>query len=132
STSTYVSDSCSTFPEPFMQEAGLMDETEFWRLVADRLLHYRQRHQHRNPEWVRRFDELGLFSESFPLSCLNRLQLRNHRHMLDLAEQSGGLLYAGDLENPLARQYSMAPGSDGPYDGIHHVATRRYRLGAWY
>lgn len=123
-TFTDVFDSFFRFLAPLLQEAGLIDETEFWALVADRLLHYRQRHQHRNPEWARRFDELGLFSESFPLSCLNRLQLRNHRHMLDLADQSGGLLYAGDLENPLARQCSMAPGRDGPYDGRHRRALR--------
>ena len=68
------------------------------QIVAERLLDYCAEH----PEFSQRFDELGLFAQSFPLSCLNRLQLRNNQQMLDLTDQSGGLLYAGDLENPLA------------------------------
>lgn len=107
-TFTDVFDSFFRFLAPILEEAGLIGESEFWALVTERLLNYRQCHQNCNPHWVRRFDELGLFSVAFPLSCLNRLQLRNHRHMLDLTDQSGGLLYAGDLENPLAENYSVA------------------------
>ena len=44
-----------------------------------------------------------LFAPDFELSCLNRLQLRNNQHMLDLSDPSGGLQKAGRLANPLAR-----------------------------
>ncbi|WP_197085042.1 hypothetical protein [Saccharothrix sp. ST-888] len=38
-----------------------------------------------------------------PLSCLNRLQLRNNRQMVDLADPSGALQLVGTLRNPIAR-----------------------------
>nr|WP_246049854.1 ferric iron reductase [Glutamicibacter creatinolyticus] len=75
-----------------------MAEEEFWALVAERLLRYRRE----NPAQAQHFDALGLFTEAFPLSCLNRLQLRNNQQMLDLSDQSSGLLYAGELQNPLS------------------------------
>ncbi len=49
------------------------------------------------------FARHDLFAADFPLSCLNRLQLRNNQQMLDLADPSGGLQMAGRLQNPLAR-----------------------------
>jgi hypothetical protein len=36
----------------------------------------------------------------FTLSCLNRLQLRNNRQMVDLTDPSGALQFAGTLPNP--------------------------------
>lgn len=95
---TDVFDSFFRFLAPLLDAEGLLSEAGFWKTVVDRLLDYRGQH----PQFAGRFDELGLFAQSFPLSCLNRLQLRNNQQMLDLADQSGGLLYAGDLENPLA------------------------------
>ena len=100
---TDVFDSFFRFLAPLLDAEGLISEEEFWKSVVGRLLDYRDRH----PEFTERFDELGLFAQSFPLSCLNRLQLRNNQQMLDLTDQSGGLLYAGDLENPLAS--ALAP-----------------------
>jgi siderophore synthetase component len=52
---------------------------------------------------VAQFARHDLFAKDFPLSCLNRLQLRNNQQMLDLADPSGGLQMAGRLGNPLAR-----------------------------
>ncbi|WP_347039526.1 ferric iron reductase [Glutamicibacter halophytocola] len=95
---TDVFDSFFRFLAPLLDVEGILPEEDFWKIVVERLLDYRAEH----PEFARRFDELGLFEKSFPLSCLNRLQLRNNQQMLDLTDQSGGLLYAGDLENPLA------------------------------
>ncbi len=95
---TDVFDSFFRFLAPLLDNEGVLAEEEFWSVVAQRLLEYRSEH----PQFAGRFDELGLFESSFPLSCLNRLQLRNHQQMLDLTDQSSGLLYAGDLENPLA------------------------------
>jgi hypothetical protein len=41
-------------------------------------------------------------------SRLNRLRLRNTRQMVDLANQSSSLLYAGELANPLASAPALA------------------------
>ncbi|MBB0991302.1 IucA/IucC family siderophore biosynthesis protein, partial [Dietzia sp. SLG510A3-30A2] len=37
----------------------------------------------------------------FKHSCLNRLQLRNTRQMVDLTDQAASLQFAGTLANPL-------------------------------
>lgn len=95
---TDVFDSFFRFLAPLLDVEGILPESDFWKVVVERLLDYRAAH----PEFAQRFDDLGLFEQSFPLSCLNRLQLRNNQQMLDLTDQSGGLLYAGDLQNPLA------------------------------
>lgn len=99
---TDVFDSFFRFLAPLLDTEGLLAEGEFWTIVAERLLEYRTQH----PQFAQHFDDLGLFIPSFPLSCLNRLQLRNNQQMLDLTDQSGGLLYAGDLDNPLVRVVS--------------------------
>ncbi|HJX78604.1 GNAT family N-acetyltransferase [Glutamicibacter sp.] len=99
---TDVFDSFFRFLAPLLDAEELLAEGEFWTIVAERLLEYRAQH----PQFAQHFDELGLFAPSFPLSCLNRLQLRNNQQMLDLTDQSGGLLYAGDLDNPLVRVVS--------------------------
>jgi siderophore synthetase component len=95
---TDVVDCFLRFLAPLLEREGLLPDEEFWETVAARLLEYRTR----TPELAGRFDELKLFAEEFPLSCLNRLQLRNNQQMLDLADQSSGLIYAGTLANPLA------------------------------
>lgn len=43
-----------------------------------------------------------LFTERFPLSCLNRLQLRNNRQMVDLQNPAKELQIVGTLANPIA------------------------------
>lgn len=45
----------------------------------------------------------ALFASRFEHSCLNRLQLRNTRQMVDLTDQAGSLQFAGYLDNPIAR-----------------------------
>ncbi|GAA3703042.1 hypothetical protein GCM10022377_15840 [Zhihengliuella alba] len=95
---TDVFDCFFRFLAPLLAEEGLIRESEFWGVVGERLRAYRER----NPDLAGRFDELGLFADEFALSCLNRLQLRNNRQMLDLGDQAGGLIYAGTLENPIA------------------------------
>ncbi|MGC0270501.1 GNAT family N-acetyltransferase [Glutamicibacter soli] len=95
---TDVFDSFFRFLAPLLDAEEVLGEDDFWRIVSQRLLGYRSAY----PLFDKDFDRLGLFAQAFPLSCLNRLQLRNNQQMLDLADQSGGLLYAGELENPLA------------------------------
>ncbi|QSB12807.1 IucA/IucC family siderophore biosynthesis protein [Natronosporangium hydrolyticum] len=81
--------------------AGILDhdqvlpEAEFWRLVAECI----RRHGADHPELS---DRLALFRSTFPHSCLNRMQLRNTLQMVDLADQAGSLIFAGEQANPIA------------------------------
>ena len=43
-----------------------------------------------------------MFADEFALSCLNRLQLRNNRQMVDLADPAAALQLVGTLRNPIA------------------------------
>ncbi|MFF2845616.1 IucA/IucC family protein [Streptomyces sp. NPDC058001] len=79
--------------------AGVMTEETFWRTVARCVSDY----QDARPELADRFKQYDLFAPEFELSCLNRLQLRDNRQMVDLADPSGALQFAGTLTNPLAR-----------------------------
>ncbi|CAM5351960.1 putative protein OS=Streptomyces fumanus OX=67302 GN=GCM10018772_06500 PE=3 SV=1 [Streptomyces fumanus] len=53
------------------------------------------------PELAEKFARYDIFAPRFALSCLNRLQLRDNRQMVDLADPSGALQLAGGW-NPLA------------------------------
>ncbi|MET1065981.1 MAG: ferric iron reductase, partial [Arthrobacter sp.] len=81
------------------EEDGKLSGEEFWRTAAAVLRNYQGEH----PELAEQFARHELFAKDFPLSCLNRLQLRNNQQMLDLADPSGGLQMAGRLQNPLVR-----------------------------
>ncbi|MGW9418244.1 GNAT family N-acetyltransferase [Cellulosimicrobium funkei] len=76
---------------------GVLPEDRFWRLVAECLDAHRADH----PDLRGGVD---LRAPRFAHSCLNRLQLRNTLQMVDLADQSASLLYAGTLANPVARE----------------------------
>ncbi|UKJ64808.1 GNAT family N-acetyltransferase [Cellulosimicrobium cellulans] len=75
---------------------GVLPEDRFWGLVAECLDAHREDH----PDLRSGVD---LRAPRFAHSCLNRLQLRNTLQMVDLADQSASLLYAGTLANPAAR-----------------------------
>ncbi|MER5376353.1 IucA/IucC family siderophore biosynthesis protein [Streptomyces sp. NPDC002553] len=77
---------------------GVLAEDEFWRTVAEVTRAY----QDANPGLAERFKQYDMFAPEFALSCLNRLQLRNNRQMVDLADPSGALQLIGTLENPVA------------------------------
>ncbi|MFF8993090.1 IucA/IucC family protein [Streptomyces sp. NPDC014983] len=77
---------------------GILAEDGFWRTVAEISREY----QEANPRLADRFRRYDLFAPEFPLSCLNRLQLRDNRQMVDLADPSGALQLVGTLRNPLA------------------------------
>jgi len=77
--------------------AGYAPE-RFWRAVADCIGAY----QAACPELASRFARDDLFAPTFAHSCLNRLQLRNNRQMLDLTDPVAGLALSGTLENPIA------------------------------
>ncbi|MCX4823273.1 IucA/IucC family siderophore biosynthesis protein [Streptomyces sp. NBC_01142] len=78
---------------------GRLDEETFWRTVAECVTGY----QESAPHLADKFAEYDMFAGEFALSCLNRLQLRNNKQMVDLADPSGALQLVGSLENPIAR-----------------------------
>ncbi|MGI5244088.1 IucA/IucC family protein [Dactylosporangium sp. CA-139066] len=78
--------------------AGVLEEEAFWRTVAGCAADYRAS----VPALAGRFERYDLFAPTFALSCLNRLQLRNNRQMVDLADPSAALQLVGTLPNPLA------------------------------
>lgn len=75
---------------------GVLHEDRFWALVAETI----DRHADEHPDLTSGVD---LRAERFAHSCLNRLQLRNTLQMVDLANQSESLIYAGTLPNPAGR-----------------------------
>lgn len=96
---TDVFDCIFRYLAALLVEDGTLGEQEFWATAAVVVREYQQRH----PELAEQFAMHDLFAPDFELSCLNRLQLRNNQHMLDLADPSGGLQMAGRLTNPLAK-----------------------------
>ncbi|MFE7325684.1 IucA/IucC family protein [Streptomyces sp. NPDC057565] len=77
---------------------GILDEETFWRTVAACVSGY----QESVPQLADKFKQYDMFTEEFALSCLNRLQLRNNKQMVDLTDPSGALQLVGTLRNPIA------------------------------
>jgi siderophore synthetase component len=78
-------------------------DKQFWKLVAACIHDYQQDH----PQLAEKFERYDMFAPEFTLSCLNRLQLRNNRQMVDLADPAGSLQFAGTLRNPVAPYRTM-------------------------
>ncbi|MGI5482670.1 IucA/IucC family protein [Streptomyces lavendofoliae] len=78
---------------------GVVGEDDFWRTVAECVKAY----QESKPELADKFARYDMFADEFTLSCLNRLQLRNNKQMVDLSDPSGALQFVGTLVNPIAR-----------------------------
>ncbi|WP_432927903.1 IucA/IucC family protein [Microbispora sp. CA-135349] len=96
---TDVFDCFLRFLNAVLATEGVLDEDAFWRTVAECAAAY----QRSVPHLADRFRRYDLFAGAFALSCLNRLQLRNNRQMVDLTDPSAALQMAGDLVNPIAR-----------------------------
>jgi siderophore synthetase component/RimJ/RimL family protein N-acetyltransferase len=79
----------------------------FWAQVGTAARRYQNEHQELAPAFARH----PLFAPTFALSCLNRLQLRDNRQMVDLADPAGSLQLVGTLANPLA---GSMPGRQPP------------------
>ncbi|MGI5408655.1 IucA/IucC family protein [Streptomyces chartreusis] len=77
---------------------GILQEDDFWRTVAEVTRDY----QHSVPELADKFKQYDMFAPEFALSCLNRLQLRNNKQMVDLSDPAGALQLVGTLKNPIA------------------------------
>jgi len=95
---TDVFDCFFRFLAPIFAEHLGFDEVRFWRAVSDCIVDYERKH----PRESMRSAHHDLFVARFRLSCLNRLQLRNNRQLLDLADPSKSLRFAGELKNPIA------------------------------
>ena len=79
---------------------GVLRAETFWQVVAEVLDGYEAEH----PETARGLaGDVDLRAAGFAHSCLNRLQLRNTLQMVDLGDQASSLLYAGRMDNPVAR-----------------------------
>lgn len=87
------------FLGPILEEHANYSETRFWELVAENVREY----QEQFPQLAAKFEKYDLFANDFKLSCLNRLQLNNHKQMIDLDDPVALLQFAGDLINPLAQ-----------------------------
>ncbi|AVV42471.1 IucA/IucC family protein [Streptomyces sp. P3] len=81
-----------------LADEGILAEDDFWRTVAEVTHAYQGAH----PVLADRFRQYDMFAPEFALSCLNRLQLRDNRQMVDLADPSGALQLIGTLRNPVA------------------------------
>jgi siderophore synthetase component len=95
---TDVFDCFLRFLNATLADRGTLDEDAFWSTVADCVRDY----QKSAPHLADRFQRYDLFMETFPLSCLNRLQLRDNQQMVDLQDPAGALQLVGRIDNPLA------------------------------
>ncbi|MEU5874659.1 IucA/IucC family siderophore biosynthesis protein [Glycomyces sp. NPDC047369] len=95
---TDVADCFLRFLAGILHVDGVLSEDEFWRVAAEALKDYEKGH----PELADAFARFPLFEDAFPLSCLNRLQLKNNQQMVNIENQEESLIYAGRLDNPLA------------------------------
>ncbi|ASZ12317.1 IucA/IucC family siderophore biosynthesis protein [Chitinophaga pendula] len=74
-------------------------EEMFWQLVATCIKNYQQSH----PQLQDKFDRIDLFAAEITKTCLNRLQIRNNRKMVDLMYNPfKSQQFAGTLKNPMA------------------------------
>ncbi len=89
---------------------GGFPEDAFWRCVADCVIDYQAEH----PEFADKFARYDLFAAEFAHSCVNRLHLHNNRQMIDLADPTRNLQFAGTLANPIARYRPAAAAGHQP------------------
>ncbi|GGU73901.1 hypothetical protein GCM10010260_02120 [Streptomyces filipinensis] len=95
---TDVFDCFFRFLAAHLAAEGILEEDAFWRTVAEVTREY----QAANPELAERFRRYDMFAPEFALSCLNRLQLRDNKQMVDLTDPSAALQLVGTLKNPIA------------------------------
>lgn len=81
-----------------LEESMDFSEHQFWKLVAQNITEYQSAY----PNLSTKFQKYDLFANHFKLSCLNRLQLNNHKQMVSLYDPVAALQFVGDLENPIA------------------------------
>ncbi|MFG2993263.1 IucA/IucC family protein [Streptomyces sp. NPDC048257] len=107
---TDVFDCFFRFLGAILADEGICDEDTFWQAVAD----CGHAYQESMPQLAERFERYDLFAEEFQLSCLNRLQLRNNKQMVDLADPAAALQLIGNLKNPVAAFARPVWAASGP------------------
>ena len=91
------------FLSAILSESKTLSEEDFWSSVADCIAQY----QEDKPHLKEQFKKYNLFVSEFDACCLNRLQLRNNKQMLDLADPIDSLQFVGKLKNPVAAFVSV-------------------------
>jgi siderophore synthetase component len=87
------------FLQHILVEHANFPEEEFWQLTANCILAYQQQH----PELQDKFNRIDLFAPEIIKTCLNRLQIRNNRKMVDhMYNPFKSQQFAGTLKNPMA------------------------------
>jgi len=86
------------FLSAILSESKTLSEEDFWSSVADCITQY----QEDQPHLKEQFKKYNMFVPEFDACCLNRLQLRNNKQMLDLADPIDSLQFVGKLKNPVA------------------------------
>ncbi len=87
------------FLQQVLEEHAGYPEEQFWELVADCVAGYQQQF----PQLQEKFDKIDLFAPEITKTCLNRLQIRNNRKMVDhMYDPFKSQQFAGTLKNPLA------------------------------
>ncbi|MFC7406665.1 GNAT family N-acetyltransferase [Georgenia alba] len=110
---TDVFDGFLRYLAAILDEDGVLEEGDFWRIAGDVVEEHRVDH----PELTDAASRYDLLRPTFRHSCLNRLQLRNTLEMVDITDQASSLMYAGTLENPLASERCRGDrGPGAPYD----------------
>lgn len=95
---TDVFDSFFRFMAAILEEHLEFSENIFWKLVAECIKYYQEKH----PEFKDKYNRFDLFKPEFERCCLNRLQLNNTKHMLNLSDPINSLQLVGVLRNPIA------------------------------
>ncbi|GAL84855.1 hypothetical protein ATO12_16655 [Sporocytophaga myxococcoides] len=92
-----VFDGFFRFVTAILEEYCQFTDEEFWRLVAECIHDYQQENTHLE----RKFKRFDLFVKEYDQSCLNRLQLRNHRQMFNSADPVSSFQLVGRHQNPI-------------------------------
>jgi siderophore synthetase component len=100
SISSDVFDGILRFIAQILFEQAGYAEDQFWQRVGACLEEYFRAW----PEHRARLARFDLFARQFPMLCLNRIQLRNNRQMVDLADPAKSLQFSGVVTNPVAAE----------------------------
>jgi siderophore synthetase component len=97
---TDIFDCVFRFLAQILEDHAEYPEARFWSVVAQAIRTY----EDERPQLEQEFRRYDLFAPSFARNCLNRLQLRNNRMMVDLnaPDPVNSLQFAGTLANPIA------------------------------
>lgn len=86
------------FLSAILHEQEVLEQNKFWSLVKECFKIYAEE----NPELKHKMDEINLYVSHFNACCLNRLQMKNSKQMLDLNNPMESLQFHGKIDNPIA------------------------------